>query len=322
MKGLIHIDHINISDFQVSHPISGTYRISNIVIRQARNGNTYLRATLFDATGSINMVCWEYDGSPLDPALELVFVTGTVASYQGKPQFTAECFCLLTAEDCEAGELSGLVPCAPIDVNLYETRLNSLIHSISDPDLYSVCFHIFREHWGAFTTIPAAQIKHHAFLHGLLMHTVDTADLADAAARNRPGVNRDLLVAGILLHDIGKIYEFEFSACTGLVTGYSEKGQLLGHAAIGFEMISRAAQAVGADPHIASRLQHMVLNHHSAQPSDQVPMAELEMLRKLDAADSSCERCLESRRSQTANAAYPALGAVYPATNVKDDDCF
>ena len=292
------------------------------MIRQARNGNTYLRATLFDATGSITMVCWEYDGSPIDPTLELVYVVGTVHIFHDKPQFNAENYCLLAAEDCDTSELNGLIPCAPIDVNLYEMRLNSLIHSISDSNLYSVCFHIFREHWGAFTTIPAAQIKHHAYLHGLLMHTVDTADLADSAARNRLGVNRDLLVAGALLHDIGKIYEFERSACTGLVTGYSEKGQLLGHAAIGFEMIGRATQMVGADPHIANLLRHMVLNHHTVQPSDQVPMAELEMLRKLDAADSSCERCLESRRSQTANAAYPALRAVYPATNVKDDDCF
>lgn len=238
------------------------------------------------------------------------------------PQFNAEKACLLMEDECETNELKGLVPCAPIDVNLYEKRLKNLIHSISDIDIYMVCMNIFEKHWGTLTTIPAAKIMHHAYPHGLLMHTVDTAELADSAAKKRLGVNRDLLLGGILLHDIGKIYEFECSACTGLVTSYSEKGQLLGHAAIGFEMIGHAAKTVKADPHIANMLQHMVLNHHAIQPSDRMPMAELEMLRKLDAADSSCERCLESRRSQTVHTAYRASGAVAPATNINDDNWF
>ena len=99
------------------------------------------------------------------------------------------------------------------------------------------------------------------------------------------------------------------SACTGLVTTYTEKGQLIGHAAIGFEMIGQAAQAVGADPHIVNQLQYMVLMHHSLpsmQPSDQLPMVELELLRKLDAADSGCESCLETRRRSKVNAS-PSL---------------
>ena len=270
------------------------------------------------------MVCWEYDGSPIDPTLELVYVVGTVGTYQDSPQFTAESFFLRTAEGCDASELHELVSCAPIDVNLYEIRLSNLIRSIFNPDLRAVCMQLFRTHWKTFTTIPAAQIKHHAFLHGLLMHTVDTADLADAAASKRPGVNRDLLTAGVLLHDIGKIFEFECSDCTGLVTGYSEKGQLLGHAAIGFEMIGWAAQAVGADPHMINQLQHMVLSHHAVPSDNRPPMVELELLRKLDAADSGCERCLESlRRSQTASPACPNVGAAYePVSDEEYDNWF
>ena len=79
------MDHINIFDFQVCHSISGIYRINNILIRQVRNGNTYLKATLSDATGNINMVFWEYDGVTFDPALELAYVVGTVETYQGTP---------------------------------------------------------------------------------------------------------------------------------------------------------------------------------------------------------------------------------------------
>lgn len=304
MKGMVNMDHINISDFQVSRAISGIYRISNIQIKRARNGNTYLKAVLFDATGSINIIFWEYNDSGVAPSSELVSVVGTVGTYMGSPQFTAQSFRLFSAADCQALELSGLVPCAPINVKTYEIRLINLIKSISDTDIASICKQLFREHWSTFLSIPAAQIKHHAFLHGLLMHTVDTAELADAAARKRPGVNRDLLVAGALLHDIGKIYEFDCSKYTGLVTGYTEKGQLLGHAAIGFEMIGRAALVTGANPHIANQLQHLVLSHHIplATPASYVdPMVELELLRKLDATDSGCERCLETGRRRLPN---------------------
>ena len=299
------MDHINISDFQVSHAISGIYRISNIQIKRARNGNTYLKAILFDATGSINIVYWEYNDSEVAPSSELVSVVGTVGTFMGSPQFTAEDFHFLSAEDCQTLELTGLIPCAPIDVKSYEIHLVNLIKSISDTNIASICRQLFREHWKTFLNIPAAQIKHHAFLHGLLMHTVDTAELADAAARKRPGVNRDLLVAGVLLHDIGKIYEFECSKFTGLVVNYSQMGQLLGHAAIGFEMIGQAARTTGADPYIAHHLQYLVLFHHTAlvnQPSS-TPMAELELLRKLDATDSGCERCLEIGRRSLPNTA-------------------
>lgn len=333
---MIVIVHVNISDFQINNAISGIYRISNIQIKQARNGNTYIKAVLFDATGSINIVCWEYDGAPIDPTSELVNVIGSVGTYMGCPQFTAESFQLLSANDCHAIELSELIPRAPIDVNLYALRLSNLIRSIAEPSIYAVCVQLFREHWNTFISIPAAQLKHHAFLHGLLMHTVDTAELADAAARMRPGVNRDLLLGGVLLHDIGKIYEFECSACTGLVTAYSEKGQLIGHAAIGFEMIGRAAQAVGADPHIVNLLQHLVLAHHSLhamQPSDQSPTVELELLRRLDAMDSGCESCLETRRlskgkaiaAEALTTTSPELGFgddFTPISEVEDDDWF
>ncbi len=311
---MIIIIHINISDFQVNNSISGIYRISDIRIKQARNGNTYIKAVLFDATGYINIIYWEYDGTPINPASELVSVIGNVGTYMGSPQFTAESFQLLTAEDCQTIEMNGLVPSAPIDVDLYQLRLSNLVRSISEPSIYDVCVQLFRENWKTFINIPAAQFKHHAFLHGLLMHTVDTGELADTAARTRPGVNRDLLLGGVLLHDIGKIHEFECSVCTGLVTAYSEKGQLIGHAAIGFEMIGRAAQAVGADPHIVNQLQFMVLMHHSLpsmQPSSQPPMVELELLRKLDAADSGCESCLESRRRGKFN----AIASPTPATS-------
>ena len=136
---MIAIIHINISDFQVNNSVSGIYRISDIRIKQARNGNTYIKAVLFDATGCINIIYWEYDGAPINPASELVSVIGNVGTYMGSPQFTAESFQLLAAEDCQTIEMNGLVPSAPIDVDLYQLRLSNLVRSISEPSIYDVC---------------------------------------------------------------------------------------------------------------------------------------------------------------------------------------
>lgn len=294
-----NMDHINISDFQISTSISGIYRVSDISAKSSKNGNTYLKAVISDTSGSIDMICWEYDGHKPDPASELISVVGNVGSYNGKAQFTAESYRFLTTQECAAIDLVKLIPTAPICVEEYKDRLCRIIDSISNESLYSICQSLFDSYWNDFITIPAAQYFHHAFLHGLLMHTVDMAELAASAALNRPKVNRDLLLAGVLLHDIGKIHEFNRSPCTGLVTGYTEAGDLLGHAAIGFQMIGDAAKHTDADPFVASLLQYIVLTHHGDhvnRSSRQPQRVEAELLRKLDALDSSCESCLESQR--------------------------
>lgn len=299
-EGYRFMNHINISDFQMRSSISGTYRIRGIQIRKARNGNTYMKAVLSDATGSIDMICWEFDGAPIPQAVELINVIGTVGSYNGRPQFLAECYSFPDQQKYRQFDLSSLVPSAPIDIEEYKARLHRLLESIADQSLLYTCFYLFDNNWEDFLTIPAAQFSHHTFLHGLLMHTVDIAELADAAAQRRPGVNRDLLIAGALLHDIGKIRAFERSPFTGLVTGCTENGSLNGHAAIGFQMIGEAAAAVGADPHMANLLQHMVLTHHgdlTNKISDLPQSVEEELLRKLDALDSACECFLECRRT-------------------------
>lgn len=305
------MDHINISDFQISSSVSGTYCVSNLEAKKARNNNTYLKAILSDASGSIDMVCWEYEDATITQRPELISVVGSVGNYYGRPQFIAQSYRFPAEQEYKALDLAPLIPAAPICVETYIECINSLISSLSDKSLLFICMDVFDQYWDDFVIIPAAQTKHHAFLHGLLMHTVDTASLAGDAAQKRRGVNRDLLLAGALLHDIGKIHEFERSPYTGLVSGYTERGRLHGHAAIGFQMIEDAAKNVKADPHIAALLQHLVLAHHGDIPfrfPNQTPLVELELLRRLDSADSCCENILESsRRANTGSFAESAL---------------
>ena len=165
-----------------------------------------------------------------------------------------------------------------------------LVQSISHPQIRAICDDLLGSNWGLFTTIPAGKSVHHAFRHGLLMHTADMASLADTiAAGNSTHINRDLLLGGILLHDIGKLREFVLSPVTGLVTGYTDEGNLLGHSVLGAMMVGEAGARAGAGTQVIMNLQHMLLSHHGdpAAGASKVPMTiEAELLHDLDKLDS------------------------------------
>lgn len=316
------MNHINIADFQISNSISGTYRISDLQLKNAKNGNTYLRAVLSDNSGSIDLICWEYSNIPSARESEFITVTGSVREFYNRAQFIAESVQFPTQEEVKTFDKTALVPAAPISVKDYGNRLYSMMGTITDQGLMFTCMDIFENNWESFVSIPAAQHLHHAFLHGLLMHTVDTTELANEAARNRREIDRDLLIAGALLHDVGKLREFELSPCTGLVTGYTEKGRLLGHAVLGFQMIEEAARNVKADPHLTAQLQHIVLTHHGDPTGNNFRQqsVEADLLRKLDAADSSCENKLESRHRANFGSAAASSLPNGPACDSDDRD--
>lgn len=292
-------DHNCISNFENDSVISGTYIIQDVQRCMTRGGSNYLRATLKDSSGSIGMVFWEYDGD-ITPANNgyIVEVIGMVGTYRDALQVCAEAVELADLSDWSAEDLSVLVPTAPIDVNAYCTYVSDLVSSLSIPDLRNICNDLFSLYWDRFCEIPAGKSVHHAFLHGLLMHTVDMAMVAETvAANNSDTVNRDLLIAGVLLHDIGKVLEFNTSPVTNLVSGYSEQGNLMGHSILGAMEIAWASARVDADAELSLLLQHMVLSHHGDPDAGaaKVPMTiEAEILHDLDMLDSRKQICAES----------------------------
>lgn len=260
----MHTNHFFVSNLTADAVVSGSYIIQDIQFCTTRTGTPYLRATLNDATGSIRMLFWDYDNSstPLfDGAI--VNINGTVGHYRGILQITAESLCLTDLGMLDQEDMDSLVPSAPIDVDACGKYVISLADNVKTAGLHDICDYLFYKHWDCFSSIPAAKSVHHAFLHGLLMHTADMAVAAEAIITNNESyINRDLLIAGILLHDIGKILEFEISPITGLVTGYTDKGNLLGHPVLGAMEIREAAETVGANPYLTMLLEHMILSHH------------------------------------------------------------
>ena len=188
--------------------------------------------------------------------------------------------------------LDNLVPCAPIDVDGWSDELQDFVGSLEDPDYRALCQKLLDQYGQRFRDIPGGKSMHHSFLHGLLMHTVNMARIADdLAGLYEDVIDRDLLMAGTLLHDIAKCEEFVTSSL-GLVTDYSTKGQLLGHLVMGAQAVAAAAQELGMPEEKAVLLQHMLLAHHGEPEfgaAVRPQCAESELLALIDMIDSRME---------------------------------
>ena len=280
-----------ICDMAVGDQVEGFYVLKTAQGRTSNNGRPFLAAVVSDRTGSIDAKAWDYAG-PISAADEgqVLKIRGTVTEFRGALQLNMEW--LRRTEPRDSVDKSALVATAPVDGEKAWAEVERLVESIADPDYRSVCRRLLEEKGEALRTIPAAKSVHHSFLGGLLMHTWTMLRAADFLAGLYPEtVDRSLLLAGTLLHDLSKAEEFSFSPL-GLVTEYSLKGQLLGHLVMGAQEAARAAEELAIPEEKAVLLQHMILSHHG-QPefgAAVVPMcAESELLSLIDTMDSRME---------------------------------
>ncbi len=269
----------------------GFYILKGAYPKTTAAGKQFLSAVLADRTGEIEAKVWDY-GGPIGTADQgkIVKIRGVVTEYRGAKQLTVDRIRL--AGEREEIDVSALVPAAPIDAGEAWDEVLKLADSIEDADYRAVCRLILERRGEQLKTIPAAKSVHHAFLSGLLMHTANMLRAADFFAAMYPDVlDRSLLLAGTLLHDIGKRSEFDFSAL-GLVSDYSVKGELLGHIVMGAQEAAEAAKELGIPEEKSVLLQHMILSHHGEPEFGAAvrPMcAESELLSVLDKLDSRME---------------------------------
>ena len=239
---------------------------------------------------------WDYAGPIAGADVgKVVKVRGEASEYKGSLQVTVDKIRLAGADDHY--DVTALVPTAPIDVDAVLQEVRDLIASIEDADYRLLASTLLERNLVAFKDIPAAKSVHHAFIHGLLMHTAYMLRTADFLSKLYPEVvNRSLMLAGTLLHDFKKREEFVFSEL-GLVTEYSVKGQLLGHLVMGAQEIAAVAVELGIPEEKSVLLQHMVLSHHGEPEFGAAvrPMcAEAELLSYIDMIDSRMEICKEN----------------------------
>ena len=245
-----------ISEFEERDRIQGQFLVGNVTKGVNANG-PYLNVELRDASGSISAKKWEVVGQDENNfvAGNIVLVTGEVLKYKETLQLK-----ILDAElvDPEDVDTAKFVKAPPIPKEEIVKRFNAYVDSIQNKDCHAILDYLIKRLSPNLFEYPAAVSVHHDYACGLLMHTISMADIGDFLAKYYSNIDRDMLITGILLHDMGKCIEFEGPA----VYKYSLEGKLLGHISIMASEVRNAAQQLGIKGETPLLLEHMVLSHH------------------------------------------------------------
>lgn len=280
-----------IRDMSIGDQVEGFFLLQDAYAKTTLAGKPFLSMVLSDCTGTIDAQIWDYTDpvTPKDTGA-VVKIRGTVSEFKGTLQITVDRLRLADASDQYS--VGDLVPTAPIDVEATWKKLQEIVVSIEDHDYRSICQEMMNRHGEKIKSLPAAKGIHHGFLNGLLMHTAYMLQTADfLAGMYRSVIDRNLLIAGTLLHDFAKCKEFTTSSL-GLVTDYSMKGQLLGHLVMGAHEVANIAAELKIPEEKSVLLQHLILSHHGEPDFGAAvrPMcAEGELLSYIDMIDSRME---------------------------------
>jgi 3'-5' exoribonuclease len=280
----------NVSELTPNQLITGVFLVQQKEIRQKKTGEPYLSLTLADRTGDVDAKMWDNVADVIDTFERDSFVRikGMVQLFQNRPQLTI--YRMQTVAESEI-DIADFLPASKRDRDEMFAELRSWIASMTSPHLKALLETIFADEAVAlaYRTAPAAKSIHHGWIGGLVEHVLSVCQLAKFTAAHYPDVDFDLLLTGVILHDIGKIYELTYARSLG----YSNVGQLIGHITIGTRMVDEAARKVpGFPPQLLDLVEHMILSHHGQLDfgSPKVPMfLEAMLLHLIDNMDSKME---------------------------------
>jgi len=277
-----------INELQAGEAIQSFFLVKAADCKTTSNNKNYLDLTLVDSTGEINAKLWDYsvEAEAQYVANALVKVKGTVNEWQGRLQLKIDKIRVAIAEDgLDIGEF---VPVAPYSSEFMYGEIAGYIQRIKNQDMQKIVSSIVAGHKEKLLLYPAAKQNHHAVRSGLMYHIMTMLKMGEKVCEIYQGLNRDLVFAGVILHDIAKIVEMNASEL-GIVSEYTIEGEMLGHIIQGIKMIDQTATTLGADPEVSLLLQHMILSHHYEPEfgSPKRPMIpEAEILHYLDIIDA------------------------------------
>ena len=263
------------------------FAVTSKQLRSRKDGGQYLALTLADGTGQIESRMWDNfaDAAAAFEEGDVVKVRAEVCRYNGRLQLNLEKLRPAAADEVD---LADYVPHTRKDVQELWSTLVRSVDSFTDPWLQSLVRSFLDDPAFAvpFREAPAAKSLHHAWLGGLLEHVVSLLGICDLAAHHYPEINRDLLLTGVILHDIGKLEELRW----GTSFEYTLEGQLVGHITMGIGMIEKKlAMLPEFPPTLRLLVKHIVLSHHGKLEfgSPKVPMIpEAVLLHYLDDLDA------------------------------------
>ena len=249
-----------IADLKDRDTVDSVFMVKDKTMAMAKNGKPYMNLKFMDKSGEIDGKLWD-NVDELDKTFQkgdFVRIRGTGSLYMGKMQLVAKEISRLDEDNVD---LADFVPVSPVPLAEMKDELARVIGSLSNPYLKALMesFQADPVFMAGYCKAPAAKGMHHVYLGGLLEHSLSVVRLVDAIVPLYADLNRDLLVVGALLHDLGKVAELSYERAFE----YTDEGRLIGHITIGVEMLTERIAAVpGFPPELAMLLKHMLLSHH------------------------------------------------------------
>ncbi len=279
---------MNFKEIGNNGAVEGFAVIKQCEKKMTKNGNYYLDLVLSDKDGEIFAKLWDYneDAHGKYDTDMFIKIRGVISQYNGHDQLKIDR--IRTVIESDNVDVSDYVKSADYTGEDMFNHLLSLVNSFVDEDLKKVVSYLLEENKEKILYFPAAFRLHHAIRCGLLMHTASIVKLCESVCKVYPFVNRELLISGAILHDIAKTVEFDVKE-TGIASGYTVEGNLLGHLVMGAMMVKEAGQKLNIDGEKSMLLQHMILSHHG-EPDFGAAVRplflEAELLSQLDLMDA------------------------------------
>jgi 3'-5' exoribonuclease len=253
------MQHIWIKDIKENNAVRGNYLVTSKTMGQTRQGNPFLTLALTDKTGTIEARVWDKveELSAQFREHDVVSITGQASTYRNQVQIQIH----ELKQNTSPVDPAMFQESTPKDIPHMLSELKNLARHIENRHLSTLIQSFMADHdfISQFKKAPAAKYFHHGYLGGLLEHTLAVSQMAVKVAEQYPNLDRDLLLAGAILHDIGKIDELDFE----LSIKYSDQGRLLGHIVLGVSMVEKKLKIVKDFPtELATRLKHLILSHH------------------------------------------------------------
>lgn len=253
--------------------------------KKDKNGNGYLDLIVIGSDKKeYPAKVWRFDNNGQFEQNDVVEIEYTLDNYKGKAQLT-----ITTIKKVPSEMIKEFIPASEYDGKVVFSMLLKKVNEFKDEELKAIVKDIMLTNREALEVYPAAYRLHHAIVGGLMLHTASIVEMAEKTCEVYPNINRELLLSGAILHDVAKTFEMQ-TGKTGLCSGYTVGGELIGHLVKGAIFIDETAKKLGIDSEKVTLLEHMILSHHGVPEygSPVRPMfLEAEILSTLDALDAT-----------------------------------
>jgi 3'-5' exoribonuclease len=249
----------NLSDLKPGDEILHYLAVNKFELKTAKNGKSFVNLELRDKTGTISAKLWDSFESLLPGLKEgvIIRIKGTVEEYLNQLQIKVDKIKIAPPED--GVTIHDFLPRSRRDLDVMKSELNDRIALIENTYLKQLIEKVFSgDAFEKYSNAPAGKGWHHAYIHGLLEHTLEIIKICDLMCSIHSQLNKDLLITGAMLHDFGKIFELTFDN----VFDYSDEGKLLGHIVIAAAEVEKQIETIDGFPKdLRIQLIHLILSH-------------------------------------------------------------